>query len=262
MTRFNEAIDQELTESVDFYTYKSTQAKELLTATLGHDLRGPLQAIMLSTELALHLGGLGDRQAMLARQTLDSALRMNTLIGNLLDVTRARFGEKLPVARTMMNMGFVAQQIVDEVRAVNPHRNITLGLSGVLTGEWDKARIGQVFSNLINNAIQYSFQGSPVGIEVEGCPETVTLTVSNDGIPISPDKIGTIFDPLTRILSNNGSLPPSANLGLGLYITKEVMTAHGGTIDVTSSEMHGTTFTARLPRSKAQPELQAAQGSS
>ena len=258
MTRFNESIDQELTESIDFYTCKAAQAKELLTAILGHDLRGPLQAIMMSTELALHLGGLGDRQVMLAKQTMDSALRMNTLISKLLDVTRARFGDKLPVVRAMMNMGFVAQQIVDEVRVVNPQRTITLNMSGVLTGEWDKARIGQVFSNLISNAIQYGFQHSPVRIEVEGCSETMILTVSNDGPPIPPDKINTIFDPLTRILSNNGSLPPSANLGLGLYITKEVVMAHGGTIDVTSSEMEGTVFTARLPRSGPSPELQAA----
>lgn len=259
MTRFNESIDQELAESVDFYTYKSAQSRDLMIGILGHDLRGPLQAIMLSTELALHIGKLSDRQTMLARQTLESAIRMSKLIDNLLDVTRARSGEKLPVVRTMMNMGFVAQQIVDEVRVVNPHRTIELTVSGILVGEWDKARVGQVFSNLINNAIQYSFQGSSVRIDVKGETEAVILTIGNDGVPIPPEKIAIIFDPLTRVSFDDGIPAPSANLGLGLYITKEVMIAHGGAIDVTSSEMDGTIFTARFPQSKVGPELQPAQ---
>ncbi len=205
------------------------------------------------------IGKLSDRQTMLARQTMESATRMSKLIDNLLDVTRARSGEKLPVVRTMMNMGFVAQQIVDEVRVVNPHRTIELTTSGVLVGEWDKARVGQVFSNLINNAIQYSFHGSSVRIDVKGETEAVILAIGNDGAPIPPEKIAIIFDPLTRVSFDDGIPAPSANLGLGLYITKEVMVAHGGAIDVTSSEMDGTIFTARFPRSKVGPELQPAQ---
>ena len=125
-------------------------------------------------------------------------------------------------------------------------------------GEWDKARIGQVFSNLLNNAIQYGFQDSPVRVGIKGEPKVVTLTVGNDGLPISPNKIDTIFDPLTRILPDENSPPSSKNLGLGLYITKEVVVAHGGTIDVTSSETDGTTFTARLPRSDPTSALQDA----
>ena len=125
-------------------------------------------------------------------------------------------------------------------------------------GEWDKARIGQVFSNLLSNAIQYGFQESPVRVDIKGDPKAVTLTVSNDGMPIPPEKIDTIFDPLKRILPNEKVLPSTKNLGLGLYITKEVIIAHGGTIDVTSSETDGTTFTARLPRSEPTSALQDA----
>ena len=164
MTRFNESIDQELAESVNFYTDKVAQSRELVVGILSHDLRTPLQAISLSAELSLRMGQLDERQTMLAKQTMESASRMGKLIGNLLDVTRARFGSGLPVVRTMMNMGFVAQQIVDEVRVVNPDRKIVLDMSGGLMGELDKARIGQVFSNLLNNAVQYGFQGSPVRV--------------------------------------------------------------------------------------------------
>lgn len=257
--RFNESIDRELAESVNFYTKKVAQSKDLLVGILGHDLRGPVQAIMLSAELALHMGKLSDQQTMLITHMLKGAERMGALVTNLLDVTRARFGAGLPVVRAMMNMGFVAQQIVDEIRVVNPRRTIELSLSGSLVGEWDKARIGQVFSNLLSNAIQYGFHGSPIRVDVTGGPEAVTLTVGNDGVPIPSEKMEMIFDPLTRGLPAENSLPAAGNLGLGLYITKEVVVAHGGTIEVTSSEVDGTVFKAQFPRSKPAPRQRDAQ---
>ncbi len=253
MIRFNESIDQELAESVNFYTDRVAQSRELVVGILGHDLRSPLQAIALSTELSLHMGQLNERQTMLSRKVLESTHRMGRLINDLLDVTRARFGAGLPVARAIMNMGTVAEQIVDEVHVVHPQRVIELSVSGFLGGEWDKARIGQVFSNLLNNAIQYGSHSVPVRVGVMGDPKAVTITVGNDGVPIPVDKIKTIFDPLTRIVTDDDAATTSGNLGLGLYITKEVVVAHGGAIEVTSSETEGTIFTVRLPRLQPEP---------
>ena len=258
MTRFNESIDQALAESVNFYTEKVSHAKDLLVGILGHDLRGPLQAIMLSAELILRMGKLNERQSMLTTNIVESANRMTALVHDLLDVTRARFGAGFPVVPALMDMGFVAHQIVDEVRVVHPTRMITLNSSGNLRGEWDKARIGQVFSNLLANAIQYSFHDAVIGVEVAGTPEAVTLTVANAGLPIPPDKIRLIFDPLTRASPAESKFPPSGNLGLGLFITKEVVVAHGGTMEVTSSELDGTIFTARFPRTGSSPLLKSA----
>lgn len=255
MTRFNESIDQELAESVNFYMERVEKSRELVVGILSHDLRSPLQAIALSTELSLHMGQLNERQTMLSKKVLESTHRMSALINDLLDVTRARFGADLPVVRVMMNMGIVAEQIVGEVRAVHPHRTIELSMSGVLVGAWDKARIGQVFSNLLNNAMQYGSHRAPVHVGLNGDSKVVTLTVGNDGVPIPTDKIKMIFDPLTRVATDEDVAPTSGNLGLGLFITKEVVVAHGGTIEVTSSEMAGTIFTARFPRSQANPAL-------
>jgi signal transduction histidine kinase len=123
-------------------------------------------------------------------------------------------------------------------------REFILEISGDMKGKWDKPRIGQVFSNLLGNAVQYSFKGTPIVIAVKGDPENVILTVQNQGKPIPSDKLETIFDSLTRGVPASGS----SNLGLGLYITKEIVTAHGGSISVTSTEKDGTTFSARFPR--------------
>lgn len=259
VTRFNEVIDQQIAESVGLYTAKMDQAKDLIIGILGHDLRGPLQAILISAELILRMGQPNDNQITLVKKVVRSANRMSDLVTNLLDITRVRFGSGLQAVRATMDMGPVAQQIVNEVRAVNPRRAIELNISGNLMGEWDKVRIGQVFSNLLNNAIQYGLQESPVRVDIEGGPKLVTLAVSNDGMLIPPKKIRTIFDPLKRLLSNEDNLPAPENLGLGLYIAKEVIVAHGGTISVTSSKKKGTVFMARFPRSELVSALQDAQ---
>jgi signal transduction histidine kinase len=193
---------------------------------------------------------LNERQTKLLSQIINSTLRSNEIINHILDLTRARFGSGLPVIRVPMDFGFVARQIIDEMRAAYPKREFILEISGDTEGEWDKARIGQVFSNLLSNAVQYSFIDTPILVTINGETKDVKLSVYNRGVPIPPNKAERIFDSLTRGAAENGQEQPgSTNLGLGLYITKEIVTAHGGTIDVISTEKDGTTFSARFPRS-------------
>ncbi len=248
LTRFNESIDQELAESVSMYTKSVSHSKDLLMAILSHDLRNPLNAISMSAQLAVSMGGLNERQIMLNTQISESTSRITAIVDDLLDVTRARFGSNLPVVRAPMDMGFLSRQMVDEMRTVNPTRIIILEVSGDLKGEWDKARIGQVFSNLIGNALQYSFKDTSIVVDIKGTPKEVILSVHNEGVPIVPEKIEGIFTSLTRANTDEGSIPGAFNLGLGLYITKDIVVSHGGTIAVTSTEEGGTEFIARFPR--------------
>jgi signal transduction histidine kinase len=254
LTRFNESIDQELAESVSLYAQKASYSKDLFMGILSHELRNPLNVITMSAQLMLNIGAEGKlqpltpQQAMLSTQIVDSASRITAIVTDLLDVTRARFGAGLPVFRAPMDMGFVSRLLVDEMRVIHPTRKIILEISGDLKGKWDQARVGQVFSNLIGNAIQYSFKDSPVLVTVKGSAKEVVLSVHNEGIPVLPEKIKTLFNSLTRAVADEGEYPATVNLGLGLYITKEIVVGHGGTIDVSSSEDKGTTFTARFPR--------------
>jgi signal transduction histidine kinase len=249
LTRFNESIDQELTESIAHYTKKLNDSKNMFLAILSHDLRNPLGAILGSTQLALKIGSLDERQTMLISQAVESTIRVNEIVTHLLDLTRARFGSGLPVVAIPMDFAFVSRQMVDEMRAAYPGREITLEIKGNTEGKWDKARIGQVFSNLIGNAVQYSFGDTPIAVTVTGGSESVILSVHNQGVPIPAERMGGIFDSLTRCSEDGQEQQPSTNLGLGLYITKEIVTAHGGVITVTSSERSGTMFSARFPRS-------------
>ncbi|WP_443749455.1 sensor histidine kinase [Asticcacaulis solisilvae] len=249
LTRFNESIDQALTESIRDYSKKLELSRNLFLGILSHDLRNPLGAISMSSQLTMKIGTLTGRQSMLQAQITDSTNRALEIVNNLLDLTRARLGSGLPILRQAMDMGFVANQLVDEMRALHPNREFLLKVSGPVTGIWDKARIGQIFSNLIANAVQYGFRGAPITVRVEGLPNGLAICVHNEGTPIAADALRTIFNALARAQSNEDtkSQPVATNLGLGLYITKEIVVAHGGTIDVTSSEFEGTTFKVFLP---------------
>lgn len=248
LTRFNEAIDQELTESISYYSSKVEHSRNLFLGILGHDLRNPIGAMTMSAELIGRIGSLGERQRMLISQISLSGTRAVEILDQLLDLTRVRLGPGLRVIREQMDMSFIARQLVDEMRAAHPERTFTVCASGDTEGKWDRPRVGQVFSNLLGNAVQYGFSDLPINVSIKGEDVDVTVSVHNDGVPISSNALAGLFDALVRSGEGENAHPQSSNLGLGLYITQEIVRAHGGTIKVKSSEKLGTTFTARFPR--------------
>lgn len=250
LTRFNEAIDQEMTESISYYTSTVEHSRNLFLGILGHDLRNPIGAMTMSAELIAKIGSLTERQKLFVDQILVSSNRAIEILDQLLDLTRARIGSGLQVIREQMDMAFVARQLVDEMRAAHPERTFTIGVSGETEGEWDRPRIGQVFSNLLGNAVQYGFKDLPIQVEITGGQDEVVVSIRNDGLPIPPSTINRVFDALVRSSPEESGHGQSNHLGLGLYITKEIVSAHGGTIKVTSSEKHGTKFTAVFPRKR------------
>lgn len=248
LTRFNEAIDQELTESISYYSLKVERSRNLFLGILGHDLRNPIGAMTMSAELIGRIGSLSERQTMLISQISVSASRVMEILDQLLDLTRARLGSGLQIIRETMDMAFLARQLVDEMRTAHPGNSFTVEVSGDTEGMWDRPRIGQVFSNLLGNAVQYGFKDLPINVRIKGDTHDVSVSVHNDGVPIPPNAVAGIFEALVRSGDGEDAHLQSNNLGLGLYITKEILVAHGGSIKVTSSEKTGTTFTARFPR--------------
>jgi signal transduction histidine kinase len=249
MIRFNESIDQMISETVLFYSQAVRHTQDLFLGVIGHDLRNPVMAVMGCADLLPRIGPLNDRQVTLCHQASESADRIVALLDDLVDLTRARLGAGLQVVRVPMDASFVVQQIAAELRVSHPDTPIDVDVTGVHAVEWDKARFGQLVSNLLSNAIQYSFPGTRISIAVDGTSRAiVTLSVHNTGLPIPVEKMPTVFEPFTRAASAGGHGPVTSNLGLGLFIAKDIATAHGGTLTAISTEMDGTTFTASLPR--------------
>ncbi len=253
LTRFNEAIDQALAESITRYTQDLDHSKEMFLAILGHDLRTPIGAIMMAAEFMLETKELPEPHLSLATRIASSSNRMNQMIGALLDFTRSRLGGGIPVKRSEMNMGKAVHDVVDEICAAHPDRKIAVNARGALDGEWDCPRVSQVLSNLIVNALEHGFKQSPVTVTAEGDDVEVRVAIHNPGLAIPPDLLNGIFNPMkTRTSAQAGrSDGPAGNLGLGLYIADRIVFAHQGRIEVESTDEAGTTFTIVLPRHPA-----------
>lgn len=249
LTRFNEAIDQALAESIARYTQDLDQSKEMFLAILGHDLRTPIGAVMTSAKFMLETGDLEEPHLTLTSRIVSSSTRMNQMVGALLDFTRSRLGGGIPITRATLDMGKVAHDVVDETAAAYPGRAIKVNARGELRGEWDCGRISQVFANLIGNALEHGSDRTDVTVDVRGEDKEIAIVIHNRGDAIPADEVRGIFNPMKRP-HEPGTAPggPSGNLGLGLYIAERIVHAHKGTIKVDSSEEHGTTFTVTLPR--------------
>ncbi|HEY4733009.1 MAG TPA: sensor histidine kinase [Gemmatimonadaceae bacterium] len=248
LTRFNEAIDQALAESVVRYTQDLEQSKEMFLAILGHDLRTPIGAVMMSSEFMLETAELAEPHLTLTKRIASSATRMNQMVGALLDFTRSRLGGGIPIERAPMNMGKLAHDLVNELSAAYPTRTIEVDARGSLTGEWDCARMSQVLSNLTANAIEHGSPKAPVVVTVKGDDSEVTIAVRNEGPQIPLAQLNGLFNPMKQRQAKTASAAAQAgSLGLGLYIAERIVSAHRGRIEVGSSP-EGTTFTVRLPR--------------
>jgi signal transduction histidine kinase len=248
LTRFNEAIDQSLTESVERFTQDLDKSKEMFLAMLGHDLRTPIGAVMTSAKFMLETKELVEPHLTLTTRIVSSTARMNQMVGALLDFTRSRLGGGIPVDPASLNMGKVVHDVVNEIKAAHPDRKIEIDARGSLTGQWDCARMSQVLTNLVGNAIEHGSDRTIVTIAVQGDDKEVNVSIHNRGAAIPEDQMDGLFNAMKRQGASDKAAGPSANLGLGLYIADQIVRAHKGRIDVKSSEEAGTTFTVRLPR--------------
>ena len=248
LTRFNEAIDQALTESVTRFTQDLDKSKEMFLAMLGHDLRTPIGAVMTSAKFMLETKELAEPHLTLTSRIVSSTTRMNQMVGALLDFTRSRLGGGIPIDRASLNMGKVVHDVVNEIQAAHPNRKIDVDARGALTGQWDCARVSQVLTNLVGNAFEHGSDRTIVTIAVQGDEKEVSVSIHNRGAAIPEDQMDGLFNAMKRQGMADKADGPSANLGLGLYIADQIVRAHKGRIDVKSSEEAGTTFTVHLPR--------------
>ena len=238
-----EALVEQLKETVRF--------NEMFVAILSHDLRNPLGAIATGAHLLLRQEDNERLHRPLAR-ILRSAERMARMIEQLLDFTRVRVGGGLMLSRSRVSLETLCEQVIEELELANPDRPLSFESRGNTEGEWDADRLAQVLSNLIANALEHGSRDSSVLVEVDGTDDTdVVACVSNQGV-IPEAALPTLFDAFRGTQSGSDQ---RQGLGLGLYIAREIVLAHGGSVRVTSDEALGTRFVVRLPREAILPSI-------
>jgi signal transduction histidine kinase len=249
ITRFNESIDQSLAEAVGSYTKRVDQSRRMFLAILSHDLRNPLNCIRMATHIVSRTANEDPQSAKALSMIETNTETITRLISDLIDFASTGLGSAMPLTRGPVDLEKLCREVVDAYRTAHPGRTLRFHPDGDLTGDWDAARVRQVVSNLIGNALQHGSAQGPVELSVASEGSTVVLSVHNEGAPIPPELLATIFDPLIRHATpESAARRVSGSIGLGLYIVREIVSAHAGTVEVTSSAQEGTTFTVRLPR--------------
>ena len=250
LTRFDESVDRALAEAIESYTLERARSRDTFLAILGHDLRTPLGAISMSGHYLSRSQILkGDQELQAVTRIQRGAAKMGTLIRDLLDYTKTRLGQGMPIVAEPCDIGEICEAALEEVRSACPDRVFELATSGELGGSFDRLRLEQVFANLLSNAVRHGAPDSPVTVQANGAPDAICVRVTNNGPPIPADALQVIFNPLVQLQdASAASARRSTSIGLGLFIARSIVLGHGGTLEVESSSPAGTVFTARLPR--------------
>ncbi len=249
ITRFNESVDEALASSVRHYSQKLDEARTVIIGIFAHDLRNPLHAILMGASYIIRNATETSKCIQTAARIKISVSRSEQLVSDLLDYARSKLGQGMPVTPNAANMQALCSGTIDELELVNPGRVIIRHYSGPLNGVWDSARISQLIGNWLSNALKHGRVDSPVSLTAASENDKVSVEVHNDGPCIPGDALDSLFEPLYL----KGGVPGqqsegSSGLGLGLFICREIVLAHGGGIEVKSNPQFGTSLKFTLPR--------------
>jgi signal transduction histidine kinase len=238
----DEALDMAIGQAVELHVAHRERMRDVFIGILGHDLRSPVSVIRLTTQALLRkVEGTAEPDRKQLNRILENGFRIEKMIADLLDFARGQLGGGIPVDRRAIDLREVVREAVEDLVIVHEGRDIRAELvASDVQGVWDPDRVRQVVSNLVANAVAHGEDPIEVGLITE--PDRVGIRVVNRGV-IRENMRGRLFDPFTS--GGEGG----RGLGLGLYIVCNVARAHGGCVEVSSTDAEGTTFTVWLPRS-------------
>jgi signal transduction histidine kinase len=248
LIRFNESLDQEISESVSMFSQKDDEARDIFLAMLGHDLRSPMQAIALTLSYFERAELERARTSTSVDRIKRSLASMTAMVNDLLEFSRLQLGGAIPIVRRPLDIALLGQHALDDAKAAHPHCALHIQAAPDVVGAFDEHRLQQAFSNLLNNACQYGARGSDITLSIFRQDDIACADVHNLGPPIAPDKLNAIFNLMYQLKVDDDVVErPRTSIGLGLFIARRIVEAHDGTLTVRSTESEGTTFSVRLP---------------
>jgi signal transduction histidine kinase len=227
---------------------RQAEFEQQLLGIVSHDLRNPISVISMNAGMLLRREDTPPGSGKALGRILSSADRAARMVRDLLDFTQARLGGGITVSPRPADLHEVTRQMVDEVQTAFPERELRFACSGDGQGSWDPDRLGQIVLNLVTNALSYSPPDTPVTVQTRpnSQPGWLVLEVHNLGDPIPPDVMPGLFQPFKR--GRDRGRDSQRSIGLGLYIVRHLVEAHGGSIEIESRVGFGTSFRVHLPR--------------
>lgn len=247
VVRFNEAIDQALAESIVTYSQRADETRDLFLAILSHDMRGPLATMSLAGDVLAVSAPDSGTNPDVATRVKRAARFMSGMVQDMIGFTRTRLGGQIAIVRVPMDMGAACAAAIADAEALHPACEYQLETEGDLSGSFDETRLHQLLVNLLGNAGQYGARGEPVRVLAYSAADDVCVEVHNGGSVIPDEALERIFDPLVRLHTDGDEPKPTASRGLGLFVAREIVRAHDGSLTV-RSDGSGTVFMVRLPR--------------
>ncbi|WP_196778753.1 sensor histidine kinase [Cognatilysobacter tabacisoli] len=245
LTRFNEAIDEAIAESVTHYADEVARWRDIFLGVLGHDLRSPLGAVVMTAQLIAQMAA-DTPVAVEADRLVRISGRMLALLDRLLVYNRAQMGLDFEVDAADVDLAQACREEVELLQAALPGRGIAFASPATVRGRFDAGRVREALANLVVNAHKYGTRSGEIRVDLRDDGGHAALCVSNDGEPIPRETLDLMFEPLRR-----GGVADAdsehASLGLGLFIVSQIAQAHGGTIRA-ESDGGVTTFCLQLPR--------------
>lgn len=238
-----DSIEQAVNDAASGFSDTLKDIQEHFAVTLTHDLRGPLTASKAAAQLILRRPDYPEQVEKWAFHIVESQDRLDQMIRDILNASKLRAGEKLPIELSVFDMGALVRDITSEFRLADPERFIIQASVGVM-GSWSYEGVRRVLQNLLSNAVKYASPTSPITVKLEEMTDKVRLTVHNNGNPIPQEKQESLFGPF-RQLKSTESKP---GWGIGLFLARGIVEAHGGNIQLVSSEDEGTSFVVELPK--------------
>lgn len=234
--------NQQRTEATLIKERQTAELRDQFIAVLGHDLRNPLFAISAGAEMLLRkVSDPANEQR--ARHILTSARRATRLVDDVLDFARGSLGRGIPVnIEPGLDLADALRHVISEIQSIHPKRIIQSSIGDLSNVHCDRERVTQLLSNLVANAVVHGDPDGPIEFSAQVEDGHFVLSVKNQGL-IAEDALPHLFQPYSK----PAGATPQAGLGLGLYIASQIAQAHGGKLEVVSTEQQGTTFTFSLP---------------
>lgn len=242
INRFHEAVDQAVAESVEFFAQERERWRQIFLGVLGHDLRGPLNAVGLTVQLMRKRGSApADQVELLSR----GVKRLSSLLDSLLEYNRAGFGTGMVLHRGPTDVAAICAAELELLKAALPEAHIDFDFHREIIADVDPSQVREALANLVTNAVKHGLSSRPVTVSLEDGPDHISLMVENAG-HIPPEEIELLFEPL-RQRETPSVKTERTHLGLGLFIARQIARAHGG--DATGCSGDGLVrFTIELPK--------------